>query len=177
MSSIICNVPVDVSVPPRFIVNLDLPPMLRWQYILRLYIDQLREVEKKIESMVNKIVGQWIGPMLESVLSTIMAGITQLGLVYYGQELKGISHTTGIPLGKLVMMQFVYECVSCCTSIICQDEETNTPMHIRSMDWGLDVLKQLTIDVDFQRNGQTVFKATTWIGYVGILTGMGVENG
>ncbi|CAF2530501.1 unnamed protein product [Rotaria sp. Silwood2] len=177
MSSFICNVPLDVSVPPRFIVNLDLPPMIRWQHIVRLYIDQLHQVEKKIESMINAIIGQWLGPMCENVLSTIMAGITRLGLVYYGQELKGISHDTGIPLGKLVMMQFVYECFACCTSIVCQNKETNIPMHIRTMDWEFDFLKQLTIDVDLQRNGQSVFKATTWVGYVGILTGMRVKNG
>ncbi len=32
-------------------------------------------------------------------------------------------------------------------------------------------------DVDFQKNGQTISKATTWVGYVGILTGMRVHNG
>ncbi|CAF2020874.1 unnamed protein product [Rotaria magnacalcarata] len=177
MSSFICNVPGDVSSPPRFVVNLDMLPALRWQHIVRLYADQLHEVEKKIESMVDEIFGQYIGPMLEKVLSTIMAGITRLGLVYYGQELKGLSNDTGIPLGRLVMMQFVYECFACCTSIVCQDEQTNIPMHIRTMDWELDFLKPLTIDVDFQKNDQTVFKATTWIGYVGILTGMRVQNG
>ncbi|CAM4894188.1 unnamed protein product [Rotaria socialis] len=256
-------VPCDVSSPPRFVVNLDMPPALRWQHIVRLlYADQLHEVEKKIESMVDEIFGQYIGPMLEKVLSTIMVGITRLGLVYYGQELKGLSNDTGIPLGRLVMMQFVYECFACCTSfvcqdeqtnipmhirtmdwefdflkpltigpmlekvlstimvgitrlglvyygqelkglsndtgiplgrlvmmqfvyecfacctsIVCQDQQTNIPMHIRTMDWELDFLKPLTIDVDFQENDQTVFKATTWIGYVGILTGMRVQNG
>ncbi len=35
----------------------------------------------------------------------------------------------------------------------------------------------LCLDVDFQKNGQTIFKATTWVGYVGILTGMRVQNG
>ncbi|CAF3257544.1 unnamed protein product [Rotaria socialis] len=178
MSSFICNVPCDVSSPPRFVVNLDMPPALRWQHIVRLlYADQLHEVEKKIESTVDEIFGQYIGPMLEKVLSTIMVGITRLGLVYYGQELKGLSNDTGIPLGRLVMMQFVYECFACCTSFVCQDEQTNIPMHIRTMDWEFDFLKPLTIDVDFQENDQTVFKATTWIGYVGILTGMRVQNG
>ncbi len=147
MSSIICHVPSDVSVPPRFIVNLDLPPMLRWQHILRLYIDQFHQVEKKIESMINEILGQWAGPMLEKVLSTIMSGITRLGLVYYGEELKGFSQEIGIPLGKLVLMQFVYECSACCTSIVCKDEQTNIPIHIRTMDWGLNFLKPLTIGI------------------------------
>lgn len=145
MSSFICNVPSDSSVPPRFVVNLDLPPMVRWQHILRLYKEQFHQVEKKIESMINELIGQWVGPMLEKVLSTIMAGITRLGLVYYGEELKGFSQDTEIPLGKLVLMQFVYECFACCTSIVCKNEQTGVPMHIRTMDWELDFLKPLTI--------------------------------
>jgi hypothetical protein len=145
MSSFICTVPSDVSVPPHFIVNLDLPPTIRWQHILRLYADQLRQVEKNIDAMIGEIVGQWVGPMLEKLLSTIMSGITRLGLVYYGDELKGFSHDTGIPLGRLVLIQFVYECFACCTSIVCRDEQTNVPVHIRTMDWELDFLKPLTI--------------------------------
>lgn len=35
----------------------------------------------------------------------------------------------------------------------------------------------MRLDVDFQKSGQTVFRATTWVGYVGILTGMRVQNG
>jgi hypothetical protein len=147
MSSFICNVPSDVSVPPRFVVNLDLPPTVRWQHILRLYIDQFHQVEQKIESMINEILGQWLGPMLEKVLSTIMSGITRLGLVHYGEELKGFSKDTGIPLGRLVLMQFVYECSACCTSIVCKNDQTNVPIHIRTMDWALDFLKPLTIGI------------------------------
>lgn len=145
MSSIICDVPSDVSVPPHFIVNLDLPPKVRWQHILRLYIDQFHQVEKKIDSMISEIVGQWAGPMLEKVLATIMSGITQLGLVYYGEELKGFAQETGISLGRMVLIQFVYECSTCCTSIVHKDDKTNLPVHIRTMDWGLDFLKPLTI--------------------------------
>ena len=48
-------------------------------------------------------------------------------------------------IGRLVLIQFVYECFACCTSIICQDKQTNIPMHIRTMDWALDFLKPLTI--------------------------------
>lgn len=145
MSSLICNVPLDVCVPPKFVVNLDLPPTLRWQHILRIYRDKLRETEKKLHSMINEMVGEWAGVMLEKIISTFMAGITQLGLVHYGEELKSFSQETDISLGKLVMMQFVYESVACCTSIVCQDEKTNIPMHIRTMDWEFDFLKPLTI--------------------------------
>ena len=37
--------------------------------------------------------------------------------------------------------------------------------------------RRLLLDVDFQKQGRTIFKGTTWIGYVGILTGMRVSNG
>lgn len=36
----------------------------------------------------------------------------------------------------------------------------------------MDFLKPLTIEVEFQTNGITIFSATTWAGYVGILTGV-----
>jgi len=45
-------------------------------------------------------------------------------------------------------------------------------VHIRTMDWGMDFLKPLTIQVEFQHGGVTMFTCTTWAGYVGILTGM-----
>ena len=148
MSSPICVVPSDVSVPPCFTVDLDQPASTRWQHVARLYIAQLREVEKQIDSLIDQLIGQWLGPMLAKALSTFIGGVTQLGLVFYGEELKGFARETGIELGRLVLMQFVYECFACCTSIVCRDEQTKIPLHIRTMDWGLDFLKALTIGRD-----------------------------
>lgn len=45
------------------------------------------------------------------------------------------------------------------------------PQHIRTMDWGMEWLRPLTIEVDFIRGGKTQYVATTWVGYVGVLTG------
>lgn len=33
------------------------------------------------------------------------------------------------------------------------------------MDWQLDFLEPLTIEVDFQRGGKSLYSATTWAGY------------
>ena len=38
------------------------------------------------------------------------------------------------------------------------------------MDWPFDFLKELTVDLVFQRNGIEICTATTWVGYVGFLT-------
>ena len=40
------------------------------------------------------------------------------------------------------------------------------------MDWDLPILKELTIQINFKRRDKTVFTGTTWVGYIGVLTGM-----
>lgn len=72
-----------------------------------------------------------------------------------------------------------------CTSISTNKEPNNSrkvsnqdndgPYHLRNMDWDLEVAKCLcdvTIDVDFQKNGVNLFRMTTWVGMIGCLTGM-----
>jgi hypothetical protein len=55
------------------------------------------------------------------------------------------------------------------------DKTESGPFHLRNMDWDLEVaegLCDITIDVDFQKAGITLFRITTWVGMVGCLTGM-----
>jgi hypothetical protein len=40
------------------------------------------------------------------------------------------------------------------------------------MDWEMDILKPLTIEIDCRKDDQTVFLATTWAGFLGVFTGM-----
>jgi N-acylethanolamine-hydrolysing acid amidase len=55
-----------------------------------------------------------------------------------------------------------------CTSFVAQDPTGNI-WHGRNMDWNLPAaLRELYIDVEFTRGGQTLFTATTVVGYVGI---------
>lgn len=42
----------------------------------------------------------------------------------------------------------------------------------RTMDWESDFLTRMTVELDFQLGGKTVALATTWAGFVGVLTGM-----
>jgi hypothetical protein len=107
----------------------------------------------------------------------------------------------GLPLGQLVLLQLVYEASAACTSIIvpqdpakvscpiaphprldstlivhvrvcvCSRGQASAPQHIRTMDWGMEFLRPLTIEVDFVKGGRTQYLATTWVGYVGVLTG------
>ncbi len=66
-------------------------------------------------------------------------------------------------LGRMVALQFAYEAAACCTSIVVPDSDNNNH-HIRTMDWGMDHLGPLTVEIEFVRGGQTVFIATTFAG-------------
>eukprot|EP00656_Telonema_subtile_P019692 TRINITY_DN20919_c0_g1_i2.p1 TRINITY_DN20919_c0_g1~~TRINITY_DN20919_c0_g1_i2.p1 ORF type:complete len:285 (+),score=26.97 TRINITY_DN20919_c0_g1_i2:144-998(+) len=61
-----------------------------------------------------------------------------------------------------------------CTSIVyCDPAHSDALLHLRTMDWRMPFnLAPLTVQLNFTRNGKTVYRATTWAGYTGILTGM-----
>lgn len=45
------------------------------------------------------------------------------------------------------------------------------------MEWEMPYLRPITIEVEFINNNTTVAIGTTWVGYVGILTGMSMVEG
>ncbi|KAJ8777731.1 hypothetical protein J1605_001190 [Eschrichtius robustus] len=102
----------------------------------------------------------------------------------FEEEMKGIAAVTEIPLGEIISFNIFYEFFTICTSIITEDKEGHL-LHARNMDFGVflgwnvnnntwvitEELKPLTVNLDFQRNSKTVFKAAGFAGYVGMLTG------
>jgi len=94
----------------------------------------------------------------------------------YAQEVKGCATAMGIPYGWLAVFQLGYEVSDACTSIISQATD-GTVWHARNLDFGAGMgftstLKNSTLQVSFQRGGKTVFTATTFGGYLGVLSGM-----
>lgn len=91
---------------------------------------------------------------------------------------------------------FIYrQATAACTSVVVNDEHLHCPVHVRTMDWSFQDmnwtterhvgdtsvpgsrdfsidLRPLTIEIEYQRHGQTVFYATTWVGFLGVYTGM-----
>jgi len=129
----------------------------------------MKIIQKEIKDNLGKI----LGPILESLVTSVLSNAVKIGTVYYGDELKGIAARSKLDLGTLVMLQLTYEASTCCTSVIVPGTSNQIPLHIRTMDWGgMDFLRSLTIEVEFQRGGKTEYVITTWAGYVGALTGM-----
>ena len=86
----------------RYVVNLDSPPAERWRHILIDYLEDLTTVT----GIIDGILGTGF---LASAASSLFGGLTHMGKVYYAEELEGIASVTGMPVGKIAMMQIAYE--------------------------------------------------------------------
>jgi len=163
--------PLNDSVPvPKVIVNLDLNPMNRWT---------------KVCSMpAVRSNGQFLYSFITSILPNHGVYLNDVGMLIndhyypteYGLEVKGCALAMGIPYGWLALFQLGYEISDACTSIISEAED-GTVFHARNLDFGAgmgfsDTLKNSTLQVSFQKGGKTVFTATTFGGYLGVLSGM-----
>lgn len=143
---------------PKFIVNLDDTPERRWSHIINIY-------KPKFQNVINVV-----DKLLSGVTGTFLKWLTwwHSDKVFYIDELKAISKESGFELEKLILLQLCYELCACCTSIIINNGDNM--VHYRTMDWELPELTDLTIKVDFVKGGIKLFSATTWAGYVGVMT-------
>ncbi|KAL6066767.1 Acid ceramidase [Balamuthia mandrillaris] len=161
-----------ITTVPRFVVDLDLPPAQRWNEIAHHYKSDFKGLRQILEEEIAEMLGgKKKASLLEKLAGLVLGAAAKAGAVYYGKELKGLAQACELPLGLLVLMQLVYEAAAACTSVIVNDDN-GVPIHIRTMDWGMDYLKPLTLELEFKKGGHTLFMATSWAGYVGVLTGM-----
>ena len=172
----------DAVTVPRFQVNLDESKASRWNHIILVYKDQLQAVEAQMAELTEKHA-----PTYAAIGETMLSGASKTGLVYYGDEIGGIAKASGISTGRLTAMQLIYEAAATCTSVTFQHSNNSgkgpggassfagAPAHARNMDWEMEFLRPLTIEVEFVKGGHPLCIATTWVGYVGVLTGMALR--
>lgn len=154
------------DVPPReWIVNLDLPPEQRWpwQAMLPYYLTAVQEAQ----NLIGKFIPKYYQPIVEDLAADLLPYLGE-----YAGEITSGAKLCNISIGRAVLLNLIYEAQAACTSIIAQTE-TGHILHARNLDFPLtSVLRKLTIQVDFRSKGKTLYKGTTYVGYVGLLTGM-----
>nr|XP_040123702.1 acid ceramidase isoform X2 [Ictidomys tridecemlineatus] len=166
---------------PWYTINLDLPPYKRWHELMTEKASTLKILVNSMKNVVNSFVPS--GKIVQLVDQKLPGLLDNLSGPFE-EEMKGIADVTEIPLGEIISFNIFYEIFTICTSIITEDKEGHL-LHGRNMDFGVflgwnvnnntwvvtEELKPLTVNLDFQRNNKTVFKATSFAGYVGMLTG------
>jgi hypothetical protein len=86
--------------------------------------------------------------------------------------MEGIAAIAGLPLHLVVAFNTFLDMMMGCTSGTAPSRQTEEILHFRSLDWGMEELRPLVIQVEFIRGGTVVARGVTYAGYIGILTGV-----
>jgi hypothetical protein len=172
---------------PRFTVDLSLPPAHRFDHI----VPQFRtEIENSnLTGLFDELLNAFVGPKWSPMLH-LVAGIA-LRRVYSSEEteeLKGIATATGVPMHLLVAFNVLLDLLLGCTSggvrVEAPTGSRGSPsqsgtwitrmLHFRTLDWGMDPLRNIVIELNYVRHagGPVIATSITYFGYVGVLTGV-----
>ena len=93
------------------------------------------------------------------------------------EELRGISQTTSIKMWLLVALNVLPDLFMGCTSgaaRVGEEQDGTRMLHFRTLDWGMDPLRKLIVQLDFIRkpSDSIIASSVTYMGYVGVLTGV-----
>uniref|UniRef100_A0A3B3WJB5 N-acylethanolamine-hydrolyzing acid amidase n=1 Tax=Poecilia mexicana TaxID=48701 RepID=A0A3B3WJB5_9TELE len=150
---------------PTVLVNLDLSPEQRWEHLQQAFDTDL--MKKAAQILISSQVPNWFHKAISPIVMSLEKHIPQL----YAREIRGIASTMKMKLADVVILNFAYEFTAYCTSIVAQDKNGNI-YHGRNFDFPHSVLRNLTMNVVFFKNGEPAYFGTSLAGYVGLWTGM-----
>ncbi|XP_028657918.1 acid ceramidase [Erpetoichthys calabaricus] len=165
-----------------YTIDLDTPPYKRWNQLLSDKKAELAMLNQVIKDLANAFVPS--GKLVDLVDKKLPSLIETFPSPFH-DELKGIADVSGVPLGEVLLFNIFYEVFTVCTSVVAEDSAGKL-FHARNMDFGLflgwdvknhtwvvtEYLRPLVVNLDFQKGNKTVFKSTSFAGYVGMLTGV-----
>ncbi|XP_071956598.1 N-acylethanolamine-hydrolyzing acid amidase-like [Antedon mediterranea] len=154
------------DVPPRYDVNLDLPEEDRWAPVLVHYNKTM------LAQMVKNALATELPKEAIPLVELIGSELNKYMPTPYSGEIKGIAKFLNVSIGEVFALNILYEATAFCTSIVAVDSD-NMIWHGRNLDYHLaDILRNLTVVLDWKRNNRTVFTSTSYIGNIGVFTGM-----
>lgn len=162
-----CHQPLPANNASRsvdvYTIDLDQPPSERWVALARQFQAQLSEVVKWVKTKIPRLalpVFELIGDYLEKHLPAS-----------YAAEIKSIAAATGHTPAELFILNTYYDVMTSCTSIVAA-HSNGTVFHGRNLDYGIPGLQNITADILFTKGGKLLYRGTTYVGYVGLLTGL-----
>jgi len=168
---------------PRYHVDLDAPPEDRWHRIID---DFAYAIPAAAATMAKAIKSQ--GEVPPHFTDFFMSSSQYAGEV--SREISAVATQLSMSPADVITMQLAYETLAGCKeqkdrdgnptgnwdnfsdSTIVAPSKEGPPLMLKSTDWDCRALNSLVIEVDFQRDGKSVFIATTWAGYLGCHAGM-----
>ncbi|CAI7596871.1 unnamed protein product [Penicillium crustosum] len=160
--------------PPIFRINLSNPPEERYKALAHIYKDRMRSVTSIFDDVIHNL-----SPNIPTKPIHWLARLF-LRRLYTDEEtaeISGISHVTGISLYLLICLNVVLDLLMGCTSggVRMLDGLWTRMVHFRTLDWGMDPLRDLIVQLEFVRDDapdKVLATCITYVGFVGVLTGV-----
>ncbi|KAK3538947.1 hypothetical protein QTP86_023550 [Hemibagrus guttatus] len=157
--------------PPVVNISLDQDPKLRWWPLKNLYTQDF--LQKAAAQVIDSTVPAWVHHAIKPVVRALERFTPQP----YADEIRSMAAFYGSDISDILLLNFAYEVSVFCTSIVAQGTNGNI-YHGRNLDYPHSVLKNVTINVQFIKNGEVTYdlhivayRGTTFAGYVGLVTG------
>ncbi|XP_007495752.2 N-acylethanolamine-hydrolyzing acid amidase-like [Monodelphis domestica] len=152
-------------IPPRVTVNLDEAPEERWLPSLQRFDqDTLRAI---LRNVIQHRIPEWFNVFMKEFVDHLQGSL----LEPFVREIRGICNALNLSFVDGMLINMIYESSMLCTSILVQDANGHI-YHGRNLDFVSGTgLRNITVDVQFIKNGQIAYTGTTFIGYVGLWTG------
>lgn len=147
------------------IINLDLPPSKRWEFLID-YKDE-----------TNELLGYYLKDFegADFIFHLISDYKKQIISSEYLEEIEFIASISDFSPDQVLIANLYYDVLKFylgCTAFA--TEHNGTIYHSRNLDWHTDnnLLGKHSRIFDFQRKGKTIFKTVSWPGFIGALSGM-----
>jgi len=160
-----CTIAQDTP-PGKYVLDLDGPAENHFDQIVNVYKQELQAL---ITFFLNS---SHIPPQILPLVNKVGEDLDKYVKQPFADEMRGIAKASGVGIGEILYMNFIYDLTAFCTSTVAQDSKGRI-FHARNLDYGFpDYLRNLTIEIDFMSGGKLAYRGTTYAGYVGLLTGM-----
>ena len=146
---------------PRYTINLSLPPSERYQHVTKDFLPEIASLTPLFAEIVPR-------PFLRRLASLMLRRVYSNEQT---QELHGIQRVTGVGMHLLVALNVLLDLMMGCTSGGAR-VQGDRMLHFRTLDWGMDPLRKVIVHLDYVRDGEKVAECITYVGYVGVLTGV-----
>lgn len=164
---------------PLYRIDLDKPPAERHREICRDFHAQIKEMLLVYDDILHFCglgkVGERCVDLVARLLLRRVWNPEEMG------EIRGIATETRLPVHFVIAFNTFLDLFSGCISGGVKEGSTGADssvhgpgrmLHFRGLDWEMDPLREMIIQVEYVRKGEVVARAITYAGYVGTLTGV-----
>lgn len=168
-------------VPPIFTIDLSQEPRDRYKTVARAYQDHIQEVTVLFNDILTYLGIQPPFHGLVNLVARLL--LRRLASSVETAEIQGIADVTDAPMYLLVAFNVVLDLLMGCTSGAVKTREPGQPkgrakmLHFRTLDWTMDPLRSMIVQLEFIRSksarpSEVIARSITYVGFVGILTGV-----